>query len=802
MSARETPVQDFGPEWCSRRVITFAGQSDTHIDEFADKHGELTPNPHPRAGQPYDTLSLAQVFTAQPGRADKASSPAFIPSTYHDFDARNHARQREAGEFVALTGDIDTGNHSLKDVHSRVSIMCREAAYLIYASAHSRPGDMRWRVVIPLDAPIDFDTWHDAQTAFFNYMERAGIDMDRALDRAGQPVYLPNVPAFHAKTGEPLRGEDGEPLYFERKTTGCNAPGLRIDIGPISSAIAEVLRKREDDERERERIRKEAEQRRANKPRSEGAPIIEDFNRENSIAQLFELYGYEQSPRHPEDWRSPNQTSESYATRIMGDKWVSLSGSDAGVGLGEKCKAGCFGDAYDLFVHFEHGGNHKDAFRTLYAERRTATTAHNLTPPPIDSEDPGWEEPPEGCDAEPVVEPEVSEPEPPAALDVVDAFDFEEASIPPRPWVIPGVMLSGYTHILAAPGGSGKSLFTLQLAITLARGEPWGSFVPRRKCRTLVINVEDDIDEQRRRLAAARRVMDAGNELRGMIDLVPAADSIVVAGHGPDGRTLRTMPIVETLVRFIEDRSIDVLIVDPFAETFDGDENDNSEVKWAMKIWRDEIARRTGCVVYLVHHTVKHAGNSAGDANVIRGGGAIVNSSRIASTLMPMTSEDAEMIGVDQSERHLYVRYDDAKANQSLKTNTARWFEKISVQLENGTEDAPGDEVGALRPWTPPDAFDGLTMHAIKIILDKVEEGLPDGTRYTFSPKGGAKDSGRWVGCLIMDEAEMKEGAAKKVIATWKTNRVLVEGEYKCPVRRRTAKGLFAPENARPRSPQ
>lgn len=777
------PIERIGHEWCARTVPTFKGALDTHID----------------TGEDYDPLTLYEIFTMEPGASPKMEGLAMIPSSYRDYDARVHKVQQERGEFVCLTADIDKGNHPLDTIRSLVKGFCREAAWLIYSSPHARPGDMRWRVIVPLLTPVPFDEWIDAQHAFFAMFERADIEVDRALDRAGQPVYLPNVPEFHEKSGDRLRGEDGEALYYESASTGCATHALTLARGPIAAGIAEVRRQREADEREREKIRKEAEERRANRQHTDGAPIIEDFNRENSIATMFELYGYEQSPRHSEDWRSPNQTSESYATRIMGDKWVSLSGSDAGVGLGEKCKAGCFGDAYDLFVHYEHGGDHKAAFRALYAERRTATQ-HLPPPPPIDREDPGYTEIPDGPDEESEAVIDVPEmEETPPALTFIDAFDFNEADIPPRPWVIPGVMLSGYTHMLAAPGGSGKSLFTLQLAITLAQGKPWGSFVPRRRCKTAIVNVEDDIDEQRRRLAAARRVMEAdGRDLMGMIQITPTPETIIVAGRSQDGRTFTTTPVVEALISYIEENGIDVLIVDPFAETFEGDENDNSEVKWCMKIWRDEIARRTGCVVYLVHHTVKYSGNGAGDANVIRGAGAIVNSTRISATLMPMSSDDADMIGVDQAERHLYVRYDDAKANQSLKTNSARWFQKISVELDNGSGDTPGDEVGALMPWTPPDAFDGLSQHLIKTILDQVEQGMSTGERYTASTRGGSKESGRWVGCLIMDHAGLSEPAARRVISTWKSNGVLVEDTYQCPVQRRQKKGLFAPENQRP----
>lgn len=392
-----------------------------------------------------------------------------------------------------------------------------------------------------------------------------------------------------------------------------------------------------------------------------------------------------------------------------------------------------------------------------------------------------------------------------ADLQVVDAFDFEEADLPVRPWLVPGALLSGYTHMLAAPGGSGKSLFTLQFAIALANGMQWGSFTPRKRCRSLIVNVEDDLIEQRRRLSAACRVMGVDpKSMRGWIFLVDASQGVIVAGHDPIKRTLVMRPVATKLRAYIEANRIDVLWADPFAETFEGDENDNSEVKWAMKIWRDEVARPTKAAVYLVHHTTKHASNGAGDANVIRGAGAIVNSTRISATLMPMTADEATAIGVEQADRHLFVRYDDAKANQSLKTNTARWFKKESVELTNGTGLQEPDEVGALVPWIPPDAFEGLSVASINTVLNMIEDGMIDsdgvvtGVRFTASKRGGSVENGRWAGCVLMENLGHSEAQAKKVLDTWLASGVVVASEYQNPVRRKAEIGLKAPHDKRP----
>ena len=782
-------VSNMGPDWTRRPVVFVAGTYDKRID----------------TGEDFDTRTLGELFQAEPDDKPKLEGPAFIPSSYANYDAREHKVQKVRGEYVALTCDIDTGDLPLNRVESLVRAFCGDAAWLIYSSPHARPGDRRWRAVVPLAEPAPFDVWNDAQSAFFGFMEMAGVTVDRALARAGQLVFLPNVPPTHVKSGVKLRGGDNRPLHYQRATTGTNAPGLDLRDGAAAAGITDIRRKRAEDDAERERLRREAEMRRANAAPSTSGAIIADFDRDTPIATLLEQYGYRQCPRHSEDWRSPYQTGETFATRIMGDKWVSLSQSDAAARIGAAHASGCFGDAYDLFVHFEHQGDHKAAFRQLHRERKAAAP-QQWTPEPVEYD-------PETGD--PIIEMleydeagEVVEAGPASdvsGLKVVDAFDFEECDIPTRPWVIPGVILSGYTHMLAAPGGSGKSLFTLQMAIALALGEPWGTFIPRRRAKTMVINVEDDLFEQRRRLSAARRVMDADKAaLLGWVHLVEDTDNIIVAGFDEAHRRMVAKPIVPVLVDYIRRNKIDVLIVDPFTETFEGDENDNSEVKWAMRIWRDEIARATGCAVYLVHHTTKYAANGAGDANVVRGAGAIVNSTRISATLMPMTTDEAGAMGIEETERNLYVRYDDAKANQSLKSGKARWFQKQSIVLDNGDETHPADEVGALLPWSPPGMLDGISLHSIHNALDHIDGGLldshgaPTGTRYTTSTRGGTKSSGRWVGVVLINMLGMKEAQAGALIKTWLKNGVIIESEYHDPNRREDIKGVFAPLNCRP----
>jgi phage/plasmid primase-like uncharacterized protein len=375
----------------------------------------------------------------------------------------------------------------------------------------------------------------------------------------------------------------------------------------------------------------------------------------------------------------------------------------------------------------------------------------------------------------------------------VEAFDFSEEEIPLRPWLVPGALMAGATHILAAPGGTGKSLFTLQFAIMLATGTQWGRWKPKRPCRVLILNAEDDIDEQRRRLAAARTVMGLSGGVGGLL-LAENPSSILTASMDEKTRRPVATPLVGELASLIRFHQIDAVIVDPFAETFEGDENSNNDTKWAMKVWRDDIARATGCAVYLVHHTTKNAADKAGSADAVRGAGALVNSARLAATMFNMTEIEATALDIKPEDRFRYVKYDDAKSNRSL-IGARQWFEKVSVVIKNGEQgdSQGGDEVGALRPWEHSGIASLDTTDLLKL-LGALEVGFVDSdgvcTDQPFTPtqQGGSK---RYVGLLIEEMFGVGSDRAKTIFRTLMDRGIIEVRDYRDSEKGRSAKGVF-----------
>jgi hypothetical protein len=257
---------------------------------------------------------------------------------------------------------------------------------------------------------------------------------------------------------------------------------------------------------------------------------------------------------------------------------------------------------------------------------------------------------------------------------------------------------------------------------------------------------------------------------------------------------------VEKIANTIRQKAIDVLIVDPFAETLAGDENASEDIRWVMKIWRDEIARTTGCAVLLVHHTPKYSSGMAGDANAARGSGAINAAARTSWTVFPMTVEEAQAADIAESERHRYVRVDDAKANYGILSGTARWFQKHEVDIGNGTDEWPSDRVGILGPWALPGPFSGLSYDAINACLDAIDRGIedddmrPTGQLFSIRADAGA----RYVVPLIQERLGVDEGRAKRIMKTWKETGLLVDHDYEDPIQRKPRKGIKVDAEKRP----
>ena len=346
--------------WRNHEALTFNGSRDSHKDQ---------------PGRDYHSMTLGELFDglATPAQKPKDKAPAFIPSSYRKHDGRAFDVQRQQGRYVALTGDIDKGDHTLEEVAALAQDFAGAGvAVAVYSSASKRPGAAKWRVIIPLAEQVSFEDWHAAQWGLVKWYEVNGVELDTALTRAAQTVYLPNVPTEHVSAeGEVtrLRGDDGAPLFYEWRAADGGGLSLSAAVGMASDFIT-AARDEIEQQRQQDAERARVAQAKAAKRAATGAgSVVDRFNDSHDLDELLTGYGY--TPGPGASWRSPYQTSKTFGTSVVraadgGARWVSVSGSDADAGLGQAGRNGArFGDAFDLFAHFEHGGDFKRALKAI-----------------------------------------------------------------------------------------------------------------------------------------------------------------------------------------------------------------------------------------------------------------------------------------------------------------------------------------------------------------------------------------------------------------------------------------------------
>lgn len=307
----------------------------------------------------------------------KQNAPWLLPSM---LPSRNAAKQVRDGRYAALVVDIDHGAPTFEEVEKAVLAATGGAVALIHSTKSATFRTPRWRVVIPLERPISGADYADTAKALYIRIHEVSdgrVDPDDAVARPGQISFLPNAP-------------DGDPVaedYLAYAAEIGDDPDIALDLTDDHPII--LLR---DAQRCKARVNAEAAVEQARHRRGGRNTPIARFNAEHTIDALLRRYGYVQQTDpsgkyETGHWRSPYQTSGSFATWVDSDKggngWISLSGSDAKRALGAKSASGVarYGDAFDLYVHFEHGGDMGaalEAWKTLRNERQLVEVARGL----------------------------------------------------------------------------------------------------------------------------------------------------------------------------------------------------------------------------------------------------------------------------------------------------------------------------------------------------------------------------------------------------------------------------------------
>lgn len=252
---------------------------------------------------------------------------------------------------------------------------------------------------------------------------------------------------------------------------------------------------------------------------------------------------------------------------------------------------------------------------------------------------------------------------PPGPLDAVwrtlgewNVFSTEPA---PRRWLLErpnpetsgrmGVLQLGKTGLLVSPGGVGKTLALVQLAISVATGRAWlDHFTTPNPGRVLLALAEEDIEEIHRRaytVARAMRLTDEQIDLAAQnIVAMPLAGVHAALVESAGGRTVET-DLLGELRKKLGEAEYRLVILDPLSRFAGGDtEKDNAAATRFVEA-AESLAKGAGRPsVLIAHHTAKPPrADRAGpvSANDARGASALGAGVRWVANLEALADGDA-----------------------------------------------------------------------------------------------------------------------------------------------------------------
>lgn len=248
---------------------------------------------------------------------------------------------------------------------------------------------------------------------------------------------------------------------------------------------------------------------------------------------------------------------------------------------------------------------------------------------------------------------------------------FRDTAPPAPDWVVEGLE-PGDVGALTAPGGQGKSMLCLNLAIAVASGNKlFGLWDVSRAGDVVYLYAEDSSATMHRRFHAMNAL-----EPRGYDNLVLSHLHFLnvrtrppqLAIRGSQGLVLEQKDVLAALDQALS--AIDhprLIIMDPLVKFHALEENSNGEMDQYLTLL-GSIAHQAQCAVIFTHHITK--GRLSKNQESARGAGAIINEARWQAALSPLDDDELKLYGIDTDEAWRYLTLSTPKINGAAKLPT------------------------------------------------------------------------------------------------------------------------------------
>jgi len=220
-------------------------------------------------------------------------------------------------------------------------------------------------------------------------------------------------------------------------------------------------------------------------------------------------------------------------------------------------------------------------------------------------------------------------------LEIVWGDEFIEKEYQILP-LMEGLLEEKGTLLVVGPTGIGKSIFTLNIALTVGSGQNslWNRFAIQRPLRTAFIQAENPAAFVWQRM---RMMVDGDPSFRSGLNMVALPK--MNGRHRVLGLRFKDQKFRDLVMRIKDRTHADILIIDPLISYAGVDENNNSEMRNALDALTD-VCMKADMSVIMIHHSGK-----LGDQGVFTGRGA----SSIADWASNIVTLKREKIGQQQT---------------------------------------------------------------------------------------------------------------------------------------------------------
>ena len=380
------------------------------------------------------------------------------------------------------------------------------------------------------------------------------------------------------------------------------------------------------------------------------------FNRANSVPDVIEAHGYAYHQREKR-YSHPGATGAPGIRPIPGkdDLWRSDHAGDP--------LHGTF-DPWAAHVQLNHSGDVSEAIEAVRKQQIDNDYDELTAEAPEDD---------------------------PYGLQAAKVGDLLDTDPPAREWLVTDRLPRGVVGVLAAAGGTGKSMATLQLAISVCTGLPWLEMPIDKTGAVLMFSAEDDRDEIHRRLRAVLEVysdnIDPFNtdafkahkaaiaERLHVFDRVGKDNRLTAKLNGEIQRTAFVRWVVEAAQKVPD---VALIVLDPLARFNGGDPNDNADSTRLIEC-AEQIRKATGATILLPHHVNKGSLKDPGSGQeAVRGGSGLVDGARWVGLLAGLRADQAKKeYGIDPEQAGQYVRFTTPKANYSAPWE-GTWLRRLA----------------------------------------------------------------------------------------------------------------------------